>query len=217
MPLLLPGAMVSMTGPSTVGTRTFPPRSASSRVIGRSSRMLSPSRRKNGWLPTSIDTIASPAPPGPCSPRPASRIWVPLSTPAGSLRSIDLPSLRVIRWVARAAASVKLTCNRYWTLAPLGGGPRRAPPALPMPPGPPPGPARPPPNRPSNRLPRSIPSAPALPSKSCVRNPPWLPRKPPPGPPAPPPPYPNGIAGLPSKSISPRSKRARLSLSDSRS
>lgn len=105
LPELEPGATVSITAPSAVGTLTLAPLSASSRLIGKSSRRLSPSRRKNGCGWVRIVTIASPAPPGPGSPLPASRIWVPSSTPAGSLRSMVLPSASVIRCVARAAAS----------------------------------------------------------------------------------------------------------------
>jgi hypothetical protein len=44
----VPGLIVSMTGPSTVGHFTRPPRKASSSVIGRSMRILSPSRRTKG-------------------------------------------------------------------------------------------------------------------------------------------------------------------------
>ena len=61
-----------------------------------------------------------------------------------------------------------------------------------------------PPNNPSNK---------SLKSPAC--SPPKSGRNPPCGPP--PPPNPNGAAGLPSPSISPRSNRARLSLSLSRS
>ena len=45
VPPLVPGLIVIITGPSTVGTRTLPPFTASSSVIGRSNRTSSPSRR----------------------------------------------------------------------------------------------------------------------------------------------------------------------------
>ncbi len=84
--------------------------------FGQADRQVEPDivavarEKRCGW--TSIVTIASPAPPGPSSPLPASRIWVPVSTPAGSLRSIVLPSRSVIRCGASFAASSKATARR---------------------------------------------------------------------------------------------------------
>ena len=43
-PPAVPAGIVSITGPSTVGTRTLPPSTASTKVIGRSTRTSSPSR-----------------------------------------------------------------------------------------------------------------------------------------------------------------------------
>jgi hypothetical protein len=95
------GATVSMTAPSAVGTLTLAPFTASSSVTGRSSRILSPRAEERVRRDLDDDQSRRLAPPGPGSPLPESRIWVPSSTPLGSLRSMVLPSARVMRWVGQ--------------------------------------------------------------------------------------------------------------------
>jgi hypothetical protein len=66
--------IVTVTGPSGVGTAILPPSTASVRVMGRSRRISSPSRLKNPCGRTVISIRASPAPPPPvlASPFPLS-------------------------------------------------------------------------------------------------------------------------------------------------
>ena len=88
-----PWARVSATRPSIVGTSTLPPRTASSRVIGSSTRMSSPSRVKKSCGSTPTVTSASPAgpPPMPSPPLPRRRIVWPSARPARDLHVEHLP------------------------------------------------------------------------------------------------------------------------------
>ena len=109
LPELEPLGTLSITGPSTVGTLTLAPSTASSSATGRSSRILSPSRRKKRCGLIAMVTIASPLPPGPGWPWPARRILVPSSTPGGSLMSSVLPLPSVTRWPLSARRILEAT------------------------------------------------------------------------------------------------------------
>eukprot|EP00964_Phaeocystis_antarctica_P127745 scaffold91451_cov48-Phaeocystis_antarctica.AAC.1 len=74
---------LSVTGPSTVGTRTDEPRAASAVETRTLTCTSLPSRSKTGWSRTLITTYSVPLPPLPVSPLPCSRRFIPESTPAG--------------------------------------------------------------------------------------------------------------------------------------
>ena len=71
--------------PSSVGTSTVPPRTASTIVIGTSTSRWSPDRLNTGEGATRVTTYRSPAGPPfmPGSPLPAIRMRLPSRTPAG--------------------------------------------------------------------------------------------------------------------------------------
>ena len=83
----MPGGTLTVTRlPATVGTSTFPPRTASGMLIGTSIRTSLPSRRKYGC--GSIRTLTTMS--SPYSPCPATRSFLPSSNPAGHL-DVDVP------------------------------------------------------------------------------------------------------------------------------
>ena len=113
-PELVIGAIRTVTGPSSVGARTLPPRTASASETGRSTRIVRPSRRNQAWGSTAISTSASPGgpPEAPGSPRPARRSRAPSSVAGGTLSAMLRPDFSVSRTVPPFTASRKGTVTR---------------------------------------------------------------------------------------------------------
>ena len=84
--------MRTRTGPSSVGTSTRAPSAASCTATGSVRYRSRPTRRRNGWSPTSTVTYRSPLGPprAPACPRPGTATRAPPSMPGGSATRYNL-------------------------------------------------------------------------------------------------------------------------------
>mmetsp|Transcript_6602 Transcript_6602/g.17127 ORF Transcript_6602/g.17127 Transcript_6602/m.17127 type:complete len:267 (+) Transcript_6602:347-1147(+) len=185
-PVCVPAGTLRDTSPSSVGMTTDEPSRASVSASRTFTWISVPSRSKMGCSATATWMKSEPRPPGPSSPCPLIRRFMPESTPAGmSTSRFRCPSVGERQLTVRRqplAACIRSSCMPTWTSRPRAG-PRCRPPwpnALSKaskissglmrcpswkPPKPPPG--NPPPgNPPPGKPPAPPPSTPALPNWS---------------------------------------------------
>mmetsp|Transcript_17095 Transcript_17095/g.50638 ORF Transcript_17095/g.50638 Transcript_17095/m.50638 type:complete len:232 (-) Transcript_17095:354-1049(-) len=92
-PGCVPGGSLRAACPSSVGTTTRPPSTASASVRRTMTWMSNPSRTKSSWSLTRTSMYKSPGPAAPASPLPRTQRFIPVSTPAGiGTSAVSVPS-----------------------------------------------------------------------------------------------------------------------------